>query len=252
MSAQIKLEAVSICIGYGDFLAEVAPINRHIMDRWIVVTSPDDTETRDVCHQHSIDVLLSDDGGDQFRKGRLIERGLRQLSKDAWRLHIDADIALPANTRNWLATSELQTDCIYGVDRVMIKSYADWLKAKDYLITGHHDYHYRLRWPKYEVGARWADTRVGYVPLGYFQLWHSTEDTYKGARVKPYPQDHGDACRSDVQHSLQFDRSKRVLIPEIIALHLESQPSALGANWKGRTTPRFGPKVVKQQECSPS
>ena len=42
-------------------------------------------------------------------------------------------------------------------------------------------------------------------------------------------------------HGLQWARPDRILIPEIVAVHLESEPSAMGANWKGRTTKAFGP-----------
>ena len=57
-----------------------------------------------------------------------------------------------------------------------------------------------------------------------------------------YPIEHGDAARTDiaVQPAMGPPHSQ-ILLPEIILLHLESDGGRLGANWKGRTTPRFGP-----------
>ena len=81
------------------------------------------------------------------------------------------------------------------------------------------------------------------MPIGFFQLWHSSEDQFRGARVKPYPVQHNDACRTDVQHALQWDRRKRELLAEMLVVHLESEPAKLGANWAGRTTRRFGPPM---------
>ena len=65
--------------------------------------------------------------------------------------------------------------------------------------------------------------------------------TDHGYHLRNYPVSHGDAARTDVQFGLQWDRRHRQILPEVICLHLDSAPSAIGANWKGRTTPRFGP-----------
>lgn len=245
-----RLEAVTVCVGYGDFLAETAPVNAHLFDRWLVVTTEDDEETREVCRKHSLPTLLTEDGrgdggdGGEFRKGRMIERGLRLLSADAWRLHLDADVALPSRTRHFLEVAELDKRKVHGCDRVMCKSWEQWreLLASGYLTHGHHDFHNRVRWPHgIQPGARWADAEFGYCPIGFFQLWHGRADLWRGVRTRPYPSRHNDACRTDVQHALQWDRPDRVLIPELVAVHLESQPAPMGANWKGRTTRRFGP-----------
>ncbi len=59
--------------------------------------------------------------------------------------------------------------------------------------------------------------------------------------MRRYPLHHGDAARTDVQFALQWDRRHRQLLPEVIVLHLESEPAEQGANWKGRTTRPFGP-----------
>lgn len=240
----MKIEAVTVCIGYGDFLLHSAKYNAAQFDRWIIVTEPSDEETREVCRKYSIECLLSKDGksGGNFVKGVLIERALQHLSKDGWRVHIDADIVLPNRTKMLLEAAKLEEECIYGCDRIMIKSYEEWEKllSSGWLYSS-HDFHNRLNWPVgFQPGSRWVGKNEGWVPIGFFQMWSGASDIYKGVRIKRYPSNHNDACRTDVQHALQWDRNNRKFIPELIVVHLESEKAKLGANWKGRTTKRFG------------
>jgi glycosyltransferase involved in cell wall biosynthesis len=244
----LKIEGIISSVGYGDFLAETIKYNVSVFDRIIVVTSDSDEETREVCRKYSIECLLSNEHnleGDKFNKGRLVERALQHLSAEGWRVHMDADIVLPSKTRHLLEVAQLNPDFIYGADRIMVKSYEDWQKLKDSGWLG-HDYHNRITLPKgYQIGTRWADIHTGgYCPIGYLQIWNSRSDLWRGSRIKTYPTKHNDACRSDVQFALKWDRSCRALIPELFVVHLESQEAKLGANWAGRTTKRWTPNVV--------
>ena len=119
----MKIEAVTVCVGYADFLAETAKHNAGLLDDWLIVTSADDEETREVCRRLSLRTLISEDhrrGGDTFAKGRLIERGLQLLSADGWRLHLDADVVLPTRFRQLAGAAHLDPSKIYGCDRVMV------------------------------------------------------------------------------------------------------------------------------------
>jgi hypothetical protein len=40
----------------------------------------------------------------------------------------------------------------------------------------------------------------------------------------------------------RWGRENRELLPEFVAVHLESEECAMGANWKGRKTKYFGAK----------
>lgn len=248
----MRIEAVTVCCDYDDFLQETAKLNRGLFDSWTIVTRPGDEKTREVCRKFNLRCVQSDDGerfGDPFSKGRLVERGLQHCGVDSWRLHMDADIVLPNDFRHRLLAADLQEDMIYGVDRVLVKSWDHWqqLKGSGYLEGGQYAYHCQTSFHQdAEVGQRWAHPQFGFVPIGFFQLWHSSQDEWRGVRVKPYPLNHGTACRTDVQHGLQWDRHKRALIPELIVVHLESEPAKKGANWKGRLTKRFGPEERKQ------
>jgi hypothetical protein len=237
------LEAVTVCVNYADFLAETIPANRVHFDRWLIVTSPDDHATLNLCHNHNLEVVVTRHfyrGGDQFNKGRAIERGLGMLAHDDWLLHIDADIALPGDFRESLDDADLDPSCIYGADRLMVQGWDAWqrLKSQGFL---RRSWHCMVKYNGYPVGDRWADVRYGYVPIGFFQLWNQAADHRHGIRLRRYPDNHQTAARADVKFAIQWDRRQRQLLPEVLVAHLESEPCKTGANWTGRTTLMFGP-----------
>lgn len=242
----MKIEAVTVCVNYGDFLAVTAEWNRHLFDHWVVVTTPDDELTREVCQRYHLQALVTAEGhtpGGGLNKGHLVERGLQHLSTEGWRWHLDADVALPRHTRRLLELAQLDPTVIYGVDRVMVRSWADWVRLRDSgYLSQPPDNPHEVRFPPgYDLGARWVVPQAGWVPIGFTQLWHASMEEWRGVRVRPYPANHPGASHTDVRHSLQWDRRQRQLLPELIAVHLESEAAEIGANWKGRTTRPFGP-----------
>ena len=246
----MRIEAVTVCVGYGDFLAVTARENQHLLEDWVIVTSPDDIETRDVCRRHSIRYVLSEDfrRGGPFNKARLIQRAIDQVGGKDWILHLDADIVLPRQLRSLLDMAHVDDRVIYGADRCNLVGYQSWLHLKrDKGCWDNHSFGNYLRFEdSATIGSRWCSKLHGYVPIGFFQLWHGAHMIDRGMHQRHYPYHHGDAARTDVQFALQWDRRFRQLLPEIVVLHLESAPSALGANWKGRTTTRFGPRAATQ------
>jgi len=248
----VRIEAVTVCIGYADFLAETIPYNLPVLDRWLIVTSPQDEETRELCRRHSLEVLITENHkrneGKDFAKGRVVEYGMRQLSSDAWHLHMDGDIVLPRRFRHLLESAHLKSNHIYGCDRVMVKSWEQWQALKNSgWLDNQGDYHCRVHFPPgYEVGTRWCAPDLGYIPIGFFQLAHPDRTEFKGVRQNSYPSRHADACRTDVQYGAKWDRRHRELLPELIVAHLESEPAKLGANWAGRTTKRFAPPTASK------
>jgi hypothetical protein len=189
--------------------------------------------------------VLSNDHnrGGPFNKGRMIQRGFDQLGGHDWILHLDGDIVLPRKFRQYLDWAHLDERVIYGADRCNLVGFDEWNRLKQYAGAWDNHAHECGHWfhPKFQVGSRWVSKLHGYVPIGFFQLFHGGEMVQGGYHQKIYPYHHGDAARSDVQFALQWDRRFREVVPEVIVLHLESETSGLGANWKGRTTPRFGP-----------
>ena len=241
----MMVEAVTVCIGYADFLAASLPENLPLVDDLVVITSPDDDETRAVCRRHSVRCIQSEDykRGGTFNKARLINRAFDQIGGHDWILHLDADIVLPRKFRQLVDWAHLDPAVLYGADRCNLIGWDHWQRLKRYAGAWDNHAHGCGHWfhPDLPVGSRWISHQHGYCPIGFFQLCHGSALTENGYRHRSYPEAHGDAARSDVQFALQWDRRNRQILPEVIVLHLESEPAALGANWKGRTTARFGP-----------
>lgn len=239
-----RIECVTVCVDYADFLREVAPINRAVLDRWIVVTEPGDKATREVCRDFSIECLLTGDfrRGGEFAKARGINRGLDQCQGDGWLLHLDADIALPFDFGRCLEKAALEPGKLYGCDRLCVTGWDNWaaLKARG-LHAREHGWLVEKRRPGAWVGGVPAGPDNGYAPIGFFQLWHGSETLSWGFPRKRYPERHGNAARTDVQFAWQWDRPDRVFLPELVVFHLESDDARMGANWRGRTTAPFGP-----------
>lgn len=249
----LQIEAVTVCVGYDDFLAETLHANKAVLKRWLIVTTPDDEKTLDLCHKHNLEVVTTRDfyrGGDEFNKGRAIERGLSMLSHRNWLLHIDADIALPGDFLESLEDADLDENCVYGCDRLVVQGWDQWQKLKSKGSTS-RAWHCYQSTQGYPIGSRWVDVREGYVPIGFFQLWNRKSDHRHGIRLRRYPDNHQDAARADVKFALQWDRRHRQLIPEVFVAHLESEAAPTGANWKGRKTKRFGPSDLSPEKPSP-
>jgi hypothetical protein len=247
----INIEAVSVCVGYSDFLEVTARENRALFERWVIVTRPEDWATIECCRRNSLDCLTTTEVGlygAPFYKGRALAMGVTQLSSYAWVLHLDADIVLPRDTLRMLDYARLDKSCIYGVDRFMVRSWKDWkaLEASGYLYN-QHKYHMFVAPPEDQsiagINGRLICDRFGFAPIGFFQLYHGTEGLHVNWRWKDFsPVEDTGRYHSDVKFALHWDRQKRVLLPELFAVHLESeQLPCYGANWKGRKTIPFGP-----------
>jgi hypothetical protein len=239
-----RLECVTVCANYADFLRETLPFNQRHFDRYIVVTTPEDRETRDLCRHLGVECLPTDlmTKQDAFAKARGIDYGLANLRGDGWIVHLDADIWLPPQTRHLLSHVDLDPECLYGIDRTNCVGYEPWRNfiESEAHSSGHHQ-HIRdclIVPPPFPLGARISIRKYGgYIPIGFFQMWH-------GKTNRRYPMDHGGAERTDVLHALQWPASQRKVLPELIAVHLESEPSQMGANWHGRRTRRFGAEDI--------
>jgi hypothetical protein len=240
---------VIVSVGYGDYLAQTLPENLPLVDDLVVITSPDDLETRAVCRKHSVHHVLSDDHrrDGPFNKARMIQRGLDQIGGHDWILHLDADIVLPRKFRQYVEWAHLDERTIYGADRCNLSGWDEWQRLKQHAGAWDNHAHECGHWfhPKFQVGSRWISKLHGYVPIGFTQLFHGSAMVSGGYHQRIYPyHEQADAARSDVQFALQWDRRHRQVLPEVIVLHLDSGDSPIGANWSGRTTPRFGPAAT--------
>ncbi len=239
----LKLEGCIVCYNYSDFLEESLYYNLPIMDRIVVVTSPDDQRTINLCHKMSVDCVKTNApyyNGSIFNKAKAINYGLAHLNQNEWMIQLDADIVLPINMRRLLENVDLSTKKLYTMDRLNCMGRKQWNEYK----AGQHtlfNYNCLVAPPNNSltIGGRILHTDYGgWLPIGYFQLFHA--DSGKAR----YPVNgSGNAERSDVLFSLQWDRPDRILLGDMYCIHLETKIKdgsiQFGANWKGRKTPSF-------------
>ena len=232
----MKIEAVVTCCNYGDFLAHSLPHNRTLFDRIIVVTAPEDKATQKVCEYWNVECVRTDkfqSHWGQFHKGAGINAGLERLDRDGWLVHMDSDIVLPPLSRRFLEMADLDRGYLYGADRFMCASFEEWIRfvSKPRLL---HENKSWVHMDTFPMGVRVAMEQFGgYLPIGFFQMWHGSTGIVK------YPDDHTSAARSDTAFAAQWPRNRRALLPEVVAYHLESEKSPMGANWNGRQTKPF-------------
>jgi hypothetical protein len=242
--ARLFLEAVTVCVGYADILAHTLPDNRILFDYLVVVTSPADTDTQKVCEYwnvHCITDPMLVPAPLKFCKGVGINSGLAVLKKTGWVCHLDADIACPPKMRQLLEQAKLNPRKIYGCDRMDVPSYEDWQRFRALPRVQWEDDVYLHHGP-FQTSTRVVHPAFsGYIPIGFFQLWNP-----EGSGVYQYLSGHTDAGREDALFAAQWPRSERELLPELIVYHLESGPAQVGANWRGRMTPRFGPEPLRR------
>lgn len=236
---RFKIECVIVCHDYSDFLRHTLPHNKHLFDKIVVVTSPEDLETKRVCEFYHVecvrtDVMKTAEG--KFCKGAGINAGLAKLDKDGWVLHLDADIWLPPQTRILLERADLNPQMVYGIDRFNVRGFHQWHEFLAQLPLQHEDNTYiHLNRCGLDVGTRIMQGHMGgWISIGFFQLWHP-----KHSCICRYPEGHTNAGREDLLFTNQWARRDRGFIPEIIGYHLESEDAGYGTNWGGRKTSRF-------------
>lgn len=218
-----RLEGVTVSVDYADYLSQVLPHNKAVLDRILVVTSPDDRATQEACRASSVECIVTDDfyaGGARFNKGRGLNRGLERTAPDAWVLVLDADIVLPQDLRERLAARPLRTNVLYGASRVSCPTAGTWRRLE-----------------RGEIGVRDLPAEPPTVrhgrllPLGYFQLFHRGAATLRG-RTSRYPEAHPSARKVDTAFAKRWRRTE--LLP-VTVIHLG--PPA--TDWDGRVSPAF-------------
>lgn len=239
---KMKIEAVTVCVNYSDFLAHTLPHNKNHFDRMVIVTDTKDIETKKVCDYYNVMCVQTDvfyENGSKINKGKGINEGLKHLDGDGWVVHMDADIYLPPLTRSILEKIDLDEETIYGVDRMMCPTYEKWIDFIDNPSPMHEGWIY-VHTGAFPLGVRIAEYKnKGWEPIGFFQMWNP-----KASGVFEYPKEQGAVDRSDVMFAKLFNRNKRQLIPEIISIHIDSEEMVqMGKNWSGRQTAKFNMKT---------
>jgi hypothetical protein len=243
----LRIEAVTVCVDYADFLEVTLPSIRAAVDDLVVVTAPADSRTRELCRREEVRTVVTTamhDHGRRFSLGAAVDAGLRSLPLTDWALVIDADIVLPAGTHRALRYIGLDREKLYGIDRVHCRG---WPAAHKFTTEPRVVREWEVPFLReFPMGARIRQDFVsgvgdrslaGYVPCGFFQLWNAKATGYRDYPVHPG----GTAGGSDMEHALRFPRKFRELIPEIVGIQLETDgpDDPVGVNWCGRKTAEF-------------
>ncbi len=244
-----KLECVVVCMNFDDVLDYALALNHPHVDHMIVVTSHEDKRTQRVAAKHSATLVVTDlhqKNGRNFNKGAAINAGFGYFQYQGWRMHLDADIILADNFRRLLFNhTHINPAFIYGADRVDLVG----LAALEEMIRARIQMPQHMHWSGVSSAhggavhqkqassssARFVDKLHGYVPIGFFQLWHADYH-------KPYPYSLGTAAHDDVLFATQWKQEHRRLLPSAFVYHLVARPPYYGENWDGR---RRQPRITK-------
>jgi hypothetical protein len=232
----LRLEAVTTSVGFDDILDVTLATNHPQVDTMIVVTSHEDRKTQSVARKHGTMCVQTDlfqRHGRHFNKGAAINVGFDRFQFYGWRMHLDADCILPDNFRRMLFNhTDLDPTCIYGADRVDVVWPGD-LRDR-FLHLPQHQWRTLIESQvPVKIGARYTDALRGYVPLGFFQLWHASCQ-------KSYPCSLGTAAHDDIMFAAEWPRSRRRLLPTVLCYHLVARTPMWGENWDGdRKQPRI-------------
>jgi hypothetical protein len=235
-SEDLRLEAVTVSVGFDDLLDVTLQMNHPHLDTMIVVTAHEDRKTQAVCAKHGAFCVPTDlvqKNGRTFNKGAAINAGFGYFQYYGYRLHLDADIVLPDNCRRVLFNhTNLDPQTIYGADRVNIIGRKEIDRLR---LTGATQHQYKCLMESLverPIGGRFVSTLHGYLPLGYFQLWHAKCQ-------KTYPYSLGTAAHDDTLYAALWPLHKRALLSTLVVYHLCERTPIWGENWDGRRQPRL-------------
>ena len=191
-----RICAVTVCIDFSGTLAQCLR-NRSLVDHWVVVTTPDDTATIELCELNGIDHLAVATRRTGFHaatnKALYLDEGIRAaLELAEWVLILDADVILPFHWREVFDRSGPEPDKLYGsIGRKIVSTRGGAFHAADSGGLGNCD--------------------ISEIVPGFFQLFHASTWPGSYARsVKGFlPRDPG--VYDDVQFWSRFRGRERRL-----------------------------------------
>jgi hypothetical protein len=234
------IRGITISVNYAPQLSMTLPRNLRHLTECVVVTSPEDEETKAVARSVPGVRLFETDAFTRhnafFNKGLAFEEAWDHFGRDGQWLVWDADILLPDEV-NW---GPMQPDTLYGCRRRMVADPSQWAPDSD--------------WRRFPVMADGG-------PIGFFQLFHADAPNLKGRRPW-YDVSFSHAGGGDAYFMNLFPPSKRKVLP-LEVLHIgERDRNWFGANeegrrimdafmvWNGwsraRTCRRIDPRIVEQ------
>lgn len=245
------LEAVTVCIGFSDYLINIIASFPFHFDRFVVVTHESDERTIKVCRIFGFEFVLTtrvyDSGPGTFNKGKAINDGLAVLDRSEWCMHVDADMWLNQRFRRQLdkliTSGKVTPDKLWGCPRYVCPTYKEYLlylfnqeemeedMARGTFRPGWRHQHHRRRGNN---GSK-----------GYLQLWHWSNPAL--AEKPWYPEDYDYCGKSDKMFYKKFEPNVGCLegiCPVELNADYKDTPDerfkAHGPDWHGRTSKPFG------------
>ncbi|NCX56012.1 MAG: hypothetical protein EBW87_02290 [Burkholderiaceae bacterium] len=131
------IRGIVVCKDYCDLLRITLPLNMKHLDECVVVTSPDDTETKEFCATiPNVRVFETDAftrfGKQFFCKGLALEEGFDFLGRHGWILIWDADIIFPGDMSDQVKVENLNPCMMYGAPRLILKDPSKWTPDYDW------------------------------------------------------------------------------------------------------------------------
>lgn len=207
----MKLETLTTSVNYWDFLQECLIYNQPLLDKWLIITTPNDTQTITLCEEFQQEYITTNEfyyNNWPFCRSRALEVALQTLDKDGWILFLDSDILLPKNFRQRLEETELEKDALYSVKRIDCKNYKQLMD--------------RIKNPTNESNA--YDTNSP----GYLHLFHHS----RMPTINHFPS----TKDTDLDIARQF--TKHIYIPNTCVYHLHT--GSVGTDWAGRFSEKWG------------
>ncbi len=124
----MKIEYVTACINYSDFLKVSYTFNKGQFDHYIVVTDFKDERTASFCRENGITLVQTNDfykNGALFDRGGAYNRGLEHLKYHDFVCMVDADTFVPPTFHKDIENLNLNKEFFYGAFRVLLKTPED-------------------------------------------------------------------------------------------------------------------------------
>lgn len=130
-----KLEAITVCVNYSDFLEITLPRNIKHFDSYYVVTSTTDETTVDVCKKvavdnpgklHCIQTDIFTWKGAKFNKGAAIDLAIQNLKHLDWVGTIDSDTLLHDSFRKDFLSIATNIESSYASRRYDVPTFKEW------------------------------------------------------------------------------------------------------------------------------
>lgn len=217
---KLGIKAITVCVGYDDFLQLTIKRTLQYVDKFVIVTTPEDTRTQELVAKHDKAECFITDAfyrqGASFNKGWALEEGFDALGRDGWLLILDADILLPETLPSWAP----QIGKMYTPPR-RIMTAVDGLRETPY------------------VDINELPIRREHGNFGYFQLFHATDPAL--TFLPWYETTWVHAAGADSVFEKRWVKANRLPAPfEVIHLGETDQ------NWYGRVRPRLDDGTVEE------